>query len=197
MIKKSFSYNNLNYVIKTLEESDYPKLREYCARCEEDGVPNNSSIEKLKVKRWGNDEWWVVYNVEKNIIVSVTGAHPFFEYAPDCWRIMFRLATIKEFRGKAGPMAKDQRNCFGWGHALPLQVEFCKQMGAKKIVFTTNCSEEGDINSQKQDRVCRLVFERLGMAKNIDQQVIYNTRQNVWEVLIEDVVSKKPLRLED
>lgn len=195
MISKQFSYNNLNYLIKELDETDEAKLQEYCETCEKDGVPNNSSIKNMKINRWETDKWWVVYNLEKNIIVSASGAHPFEEYAPGHWRVMFRLATIKEFRGLAGPMSKDQRNCFGWGYMLPFQIEYCRQMGAKKIVFTTNCDETGDVNSMKQDKICSLVFERLNMAKKIDQKIIYNTNQNIWQVLIEDVMTKKPLHL--
>lgn len=195
MIKKQFTFNNLNYLIKELDESDSLKLQEYCETCEKDGVPNNASIKNMKINRWVVDKWWVVYNLEQNIIVSAAGAHPFEEYAPGHWRVMFRLATIKEFRGKAGPLAKDQRNCFGWGHILPFQVEYCKQMGAKKIVFTTNCDPFGDINSIKQDKICTLVFERLNMARKIDQKNIFNTNQNIWQVLIEDVMTKKPLVL--
>lgn len=195
MISKQFSYNNLNYLIKELDENDEAKLQEYCKTCENDGVPNNASIKNMKINRWGTDKWWVVYNVEKNIIVSASGAHPFEEYADGYWRVMFRLSTIKEFRGKAGPFSKDQRNCFGWGHILPFQIEYCRKMGAKKIVFTTNCDESGDANSMKQDRICNLVFERLSMAKKIDQKNIYGTLQNVWQVMIEDVQSKKLLVL--
>jgi hypothetical protein len=195
MIKKQFTFNNLNYLIKELDETDEAKLKEYCESCQKDGVQNNSSISNMKVNRWGTDKWWVVYNLEKDIIVSASGAHPFEEYAPGHWRVMFRLATIKEFRGKAGPFSKDQRNCFGWGHILPFQIEYCKQMGAKNIVFTTNCDENGDSNSMKQDRICSLVFERLNMAKKIDQKIIFNTNQNIWKVLIEDVMTKKPLVL--
>ena len=195
MNEKFFTYNGLNFRLKQYSEEDALKLLEYCETCGNEGVPNNSSLKYLKMNRWSNDRWWVVYNLEKNIIVSVSGAHPLLEYASDCWRIMFRLGTIKEFRGKAGPMYKDQRSCFGWGHMLPFQIEFCKSMGAKKIVFTTNCDNMGDLNSQKQDKICNLVFERLGMAKKIDQLVLYNTTQNVWEVLVEDVISKTPLHL--
>ncbi|MEA9356656.1 hypothetical protein SHI21_10590 [Bacteriovorax sp. PP10] len=195
MIKKQFTFNNLNYLIKELDETDDAKLKEYCETCHADGVPNNSSISNMKVNRWGTDKWWGVYNLEKDIIVSASGAHPFEEYAPGHWRVMFRLATIKEFRGKAGPFSKDQRNCFGWGHILPFQIEYCKQMGAKNIVFTTNCDENGDANSMKQDKICSLVFERLNMAQKIDQKIIFNTNQNIWKVLIEDVMTKKPLVL--
>lgn len=195
MIKKKFTFNNLTYLIKELDESDDVKLKEYCETCLKDGVPNNSSAALMKINRWGTDKWWVVYNLERDIIVSVSGAHPFEEYALGHWRVMFRLATIKEFRGKAGPFSKDQRNCFGWGHILPFQIEYCKKMGAKNIVFTTNCDESGDVNSNKQDKICSLVFERLNMAKRIDQKIIFNTNQNIWQVLIEDVMTKKPLVL--
>lgn len=195
MKNKHFTFYNLNYLVKEYEDSDEEKLKEYCDTCAKDGVPNNASIKNMKVGRWGSDKWWVVYNLEENIIVCASGAHPFEEYEPGHWRVMFRLATIKSFRGKGGAMAKDQRNCFGWGHILPFQIAYCKSMGAKKIVFTTNCDENGDVNSNKQNKICSLVFERLNMAKRIDQREIYHTNQNVWEVLIEDVISKTPLML--
>ena len=45
------------------------------------------------------------------------------------------------------------------------------------------------------NKVCELVFEQLKMAKKIATTELFNTRQNVWEVLIEDVYEKKPLLL--
>lgn len=187
IIKKQFSSHSNQYLIKELQEQDLLLLQDYCDQCRLDGVMNNISIEAMKIGNWKIDKWWVVLDEKKQKIICAVGCHPFDVYEQSSWRIMFRMATLKEYRGKAGPMSKYQSHCFGWGHILPFQVEYCLSMNAKKIYFTTNCdSQSGDINSLKQDRICQLTFEKLGMAKLIDTQVIYGTMQNVWEVLISD-----------
>jgi hypothetical protein len=190
-----FTHGDHHFGIKVMEKSDYPALTDYCLQCECDGTPNNTSLEKMKVGRFNADRWWLVYDLDKNIIVSVAGAHPIDIYQQGCWRIMFRLATIKKYRAKAGPLYKDQRSCFGWGRLLPHQVKYCLMQGAKNVIFTTNSTTDGDSNSLKQNRICEAVFEKLGMAKKIDEVTLYQTKQNVWQVLITNVYTKEKLVL--
>ena len=194
-IVETFTYDGHNYSIKTIDNHDQSALESYCQQCERDGVINNKSIKALKMNRFSNEQWWAVYDTDTNIIVSVSGCHSIYEYEQNCWRVMFRLATLKKYRSKAGALCKDQRSCFGWGRLLPHQIKFCRQQGAKKIIFTTNSKKGGDINSIKQNRICEAIFEKLGMAKKIEETSIYNTTQNIWQVLIEDVYSKKELIL--
>lgn len=192
---KEIQSDQLRFALKEYDETDSSNLDEYCRQCAIEGVSNNSSMKKMKMGFWGVDKWWVVYELNVGKIVSASGCHPIFEYEPNCWRIMFRLATLKQYRAKAGPISKDQRNCFGWGVMLPFMVNHCRSQGAKKIIFTTNSGTDGDLNSLRQDRICRKVFEKLNMAKLIDNANIFHTRQNIWQVQIEDVYSKKALVL--
>ncbi len=190
-----FNYNSYQFKIKTLEQEDYSALNNYCLTCREEGVINNASPEKMKIGVFKNEKWWVVYDLHIRQIVSVAGVHLIPELSQDTWRIMHRLATIKAYRGRAGALSKDQRACFGWGRMLPLQINYCRDMGAKKIIFTTNAGSDGDIRSLKQNKICELVFEKLGMAKKIETRTLFYVKQNIWEVQIENVYTKKPLNL--
>ncbi len=190
-----FQSHGKQFAIKTYDNSDKSALEDYCQQCDREGVVNNSSIYNLKLGRMGEEQWWLVYDELESKIVSVSGCYHFKEYKEGAYRCMFRLATLKDYRGKAGPFSKDQKSCFGWGRLLPFQVAWAKSQGANKLIFTTNSGDEGDVNSLRQNRVCELVFEKLGMAKKIDEIELYYKKQNLWEVLIEDVYSKKRISL--
>ncbi|MEM7646368.1 MAG: hypothetical protein AAF203_05620, partial [Pseudomonadota bacterium] len=168
-------------------------LEDYCKQCQREGSLNNTSPQKMKIGRFKGEKWWIVYDQSSQKIVSAAGTHPLPQIGIDTWRIMHRLATLRDFRAKAGPIGSDQRSCFGWGRLLPYQVAYCKIQGARKIVFTTNADEKGDPNSLRQNRVCELVFEKKGMAKKIATTVLFGVTQNIWQVGIQDVYSKKSI----
>jgi hypothetical protein len=190
-----FSYADQDYLIKRFSPADLDDLLVFCRTCELEGVHNNSSIKAMKLNQFEQEAWWLTYDLASNRVVSVAGVHPFDEFEKGAWRVMHRLATLREFRGRAGGFAKDQRSCFGWGRMLPFQVRYCQEHGANKIVFTTNCDpNDGDKNSLKQNRICEKVFEKLGMARCLGIHMVFGVQQRVWEVLITDVYTKKPLR---
>ena len=190
-----FSSHGINFAIKVMSDEDLPAVEEYCETCADEGVENNSSLSALKIGRYEAERWWLVYDLEAEKVISLAGCYHFKEYQENSYRGMYRLATLKEYRGKAGPFGKDQKSCFGWGRILPLQVNFARSQGAAELLFTTNSGDEGDLNSLRQNRVCELVFERLGMAQKIGEIELYTKKQNLWKVLIEDVYSKKRLQL--
>ena len=170
------------FTIKKLDVNSLPnEIFIFCDRCREQSITNNSSIKAMKLGNWGNDAWWATWI--GNEIVSVSGMHPLPEVSEDCWRVMFRTATLKEFRALAGPISKNVTHDFNWGKILPFQLEYAKEKKAKKVVFTTNSSREGDFNSYRTNRIVEKTLAVSGLVKLIHKDVIlYNAIQNVWEV---------------
>lgn len=171
------------FVIKKLELSSLPdELFIFCDRCREQSINNNISVKAMKIGNWGNDAWWTAW--VDNQIVSISGMHPLPEISNECWRVMFRTATLREFRALAGPVSKNLTHDVNWGRILPFQIEYAKEQNAKKIVFTTNSSIEGDTNSYRTDRVVKKTLAARGLVKLIHENImLYNTVQNVWEVI--------------
>lgn len=146
-------------------------------------MKNNDSIQSMKLGRWGDEAWWCTW--VNNQIVSISGCHKFDAYEFDCWRLMVRTATLKEFRGRAPGNFRQIKNDFNWGHILPYQITHAKSRGAKKIVFTTNCDTSGDKNSYRTNRIVSKVLEPQGLVKLLESNVnVFHTKQNIWEITI-------------
>jgi hypothetical protein len=156
----------------------------FTEKCAHQGMVNNQSIDAMKIGRWGNDSeaWWCTW-IDGQII-SISGCCTFDEYMPNYWRLMFRTATLKEYRGRAPGSIRTIKTDFNWGQILPYQFEFAKSMGAEKLVFTTNSTKDGERNSFRTNRAVRTVLEPQGIVKLLEEDVeIFNTVQNVWELL--------------
>jgi hypothetical protein len=186
----SFTYAGVEYDICIYDENMLEQLEAYCRQCEADQNVNNSSIKKLKLGRLEDERWWCVTDRKTNSIVSLAAAYHCKEISEGTYRVMYRAGTISSYRGKAGPMSKLQKSCFVWGRMLPHHVDYCLDRGATDIVFTTNTSGTGTASSNRQDRVCRLIFETNGMAKKIKTMNLLGAEQNIWRVLIHNVYDK-------
>lgn len=172
-----------DFEIKEIDINYVPdELFIFAETCQQQGLKNNSSISAMKLGRWGNEAWWATW--VDNRIVSVSGCHSFDQYEKDCWRLMVRTATLKEYRGRAPGKIKEIRNDFNWGHILPFQVKYAKALGAKRLVFTTNSNADGDSNSYRTNKAVKNVLEAQGLVKLLSQDAsIFNTIQNVWEIV--------------
>lgn len=145
-------------------------------------MENNKSINAMKIGRWGNEAWWCTW--VNNEIVSISGCHSYNEYEKDCWRLMVRTATLKEYRGRAPGNFRQIRNDFNWGFILPKQIDFAKAHGATKLIFTTNSNSTGDANSLRTNNTVSTVLVPQGLVKLIDTNVeIFYTKQNIWQIL--------------
>lgn len=172
-----------NFEIKPLNINDLPsEIFTFTQKCKEQNIKNNQSTEAMKFGKWKNEHWWCTW--VKNQIISISGCHEFTEYKPNCWRLMVRTATLKEYRGRALGNFRQIKNDFNWGFILPYQINYAKSKGATTLVFTTN-SNNGDANSQRTDKAVQRVLESQGLVKLIDKDVdIFYTKQNVWKIII-------------
>jgi hypothetical protein len=150
--------------------------------CKAQGMKNNESVAAMKIGRWGNEAWWCTWINGK--IVSISGCHNYDAYEKDCWRLMVRTATLKEYRGRAPGNFRQIKNDFNWGFVLPYQKEYALANGAKRLIFTTNSNSTGDSNSLRTNSTVARVLEPQGLVKLLatDADVFY-TKQNVWEIL--------------
>lgn len=145
-------------------------------------MKNNESVEAMKIGRWGNELWWCTWVNDQ--IISISGCHSYDEYETNCWRLMVRTATLKEYRGRAPGNFRQIKNDFNWGFILPKQVEYARAQGANKLIFTTNSNSVGDPNSIRTNKTVAKVLEPQGLVKLLATDVdIFYTKQNVWEIL--------------
>jgi len=159
------------------------ELEKFCKSCKIEGITNNSSIAAMKIGMFEKEAWWVT-RLNDNQIISASGMYHFPEISKNCWRVLFRTATLTAYRGLAGPVSKKFTHDFNWAKILPLQLEYGKTQGADMFVFTTNSAVGGDPNSLKTNRIISRALVQTGMIKLLHQDMtLYNTQQNVWQVL--------------
>lgn len=175
--------DKIDFEIKRLNTNLLPdELFVFTEKCQAQGIKNNSSVEEMKLGKWGTEAWWCTWH--NGNIISISGCHKFDIYEVDCWRLMVRTATLKEYRGRAPGNFRLIKNDFNWGHILPYQIEYALANGARKLVFTTNSSMDGDANSVKTNRLVSKVLEPQGLVKLIDEnKTIFYVTQNVWEII--------------
>lgn len=172
-----------DFTVRRLDINNLPpELDNFMEKAKQQRMPNNASVAAMKIGRWGKEAWWTTW-IDGEII-SISGCHEFGVFEEDCWRLMARTATLKEYRARAPGEIKKIRNDFNWGYILPHQIKFARSNGAKRMVFTTNSDQSGDPESFRTNRVVAKALVREGLIKLIASDVeIYSTKQNVWEIL--------------
>ena len=173
-----------DFEIKPLNIDNPPdEIFTFADACKVQGVKNNESTQAMKFGRWGEEAWWCTWVDGK--IVSISGCHKYDEYEKDCWRLMVRTATLKEYRSRAPGNFRQIKNDFNWGFILPEQIKYARSKGANKLIFTTNSDSAGDANSVRTNKTVSRVLEPQGLVKLLDTDVeIFYTKQNVWQILV-------------
>jgi hypothetical protein len=171
-----------DFEIKELNINSVPDtLFTFADQCKTQGMKNNESVAAMKIGLWGNEAWWYTYTDNK--IVSISGCHSYDTYKKDCWRLMVRTATLKEYRARAPGNFRIMKNDFNWGFILPYQVAHARSQGAKALIFTTNVSAEP--GSVRMNNFVAKVLAPAGQCKLIESNAdIFYTNQNVWEILV-------------
>lgn len=135
----------------------------------------------MKINRFDGDQWWGVLFADQ--LIAVSGAYPCDDFEKNGWRLLFRSATLKKFRSKAGHFSRNLNHDFCYGHILPLQLEFAKKAGAEFLFFTTNTGHTGDKDSNRADEFVRRVLLPLGEVELYKENVDYfDCKQNIWRL---------------
>jgi hypothetical protein len=169
-------------------------LVDFCYACEKAGLTNNSDFQKLKIGKWGEyEQWFVVYHKDK--IISMSGAHRFTHMGEHTYNVLYRLATLPEFRNHAHPhITRRFAHDFGFGRMLPFAVEWALSKGAETIVASVNSPDEikDNTSSGKFYEACRkyLLSDRgpKGWFELLERDYeLYGTKQDIWKLNIKNV----------
>ena len=173
----------MQFEVKQLNiESMNSALSRFFSDCNTDGIKNNSSFEAMKVNRFTDEAWWGVF--VDNRLVSVSGCHQSSFLSEKSWRVLFRSATLRGFKAKAGSFSKDLNHEFCWTYMLPLQISYAQARGADTLFFSTNADQGGDLNSFKTDRFVKNVLFKKGTVKLAHKNILfYGVQQNIWELV--------------
>lgn len=194
LLEKFIGRDELEFETHTYEKSMKQDLVDFCSACEKAGLTNNSNFQKLKIGKWGDyEQWFVVYHNDK--IISMSGAHRFTHMGENTYNVLYRLATLPEFRNSAHPhMSRRLAHDFGFSRMLPFAIEWAQSKGADTIVASVNSPDEVEDNtsSGKFYETCRKHLLKGRGPKTwfnlLEQNFnLYGTTQDIWEVKIKNV----------
>jgi hypothetical protein len=85
--------------LRKLEKTDLPKLKTFCETCKDLGIINNSDFKNLKLDRMHlpYGQFFIGYDLEKDIIWNIAGVHHLPEIGPNAWRCLFRGAQLPTY----------------------------------------------------------------------------------------------------
>jgi len=148
-----------------------PAVEHFIAECALLGYKNNSSLKEM---RWDwcldGGMWYATY--ENDVIISITGIHPF----KDGYRALYRGAQLSPRPIKG--LNRYQMQSWGiYGH-LPEQIKFAN---GKPIYITTNISNDA---SGKMNRIHKsfTVMAKGGMFEYIGDEEVFYTQQSIWKL---------------
>lgn len=161
-----------------------PALEQFCSKCEIAGYKNNSSIEAMRLDWCLKEGGQFFLTYLDNIIISVSGCHPLPQAGPDCYRILFRGATLPEYQNFFKIVSKTHMSSIPFFSHIPLQVEWAK--GFTKHVVTTNWSNpDGIVSMGHSHRVFQLL-NRQGLVSCLIEKInLFYTDQSVWQINLE------------
>ena len=160
-----------------------PALKEFCLKCLFQGYSNNSSIDTMRLE-WCLDEggqFFLTYL--DDILISVSGCHPLPQAGPDCYRVLFRGATLPEYQNLFKIVSKTHMSSIPFFSHLPLQVEWAKSKGYTTPVVTTNWNNPDGIESMSHSHRVFQLLARQGLVNCLVEKLeLFHTAQSVWAV---------------
>jgi hypothetical protein len=194
LLETFIGMDELEFQTYKYDKSMKQDLVDFCYACEKAGLTNNSDFQKLKIGKWGEyEQWFVVYHKDK--IISMSGAHRFTHMGEHTYNVLYRLATLPEFRNHAHPhITRRFAHDFGFGRMLPFSVEWALSKGAETIVASVNSPDEikDNTSSGKFYEACRkyLLSDRgpKGWFELLERDYeLYGTKQDIWKLNIKNV----------
>lgn len=182
-----------NLEIRLLTEADHRDLDKFCIACAALGLENNKDSKAIKLDKMTMPygQYFIGWDNDRDCIWNLAGVHHLPEFGNNVWRVLFRGAQLP---GYALGTSRDFFSAsYHWRYFLPLQIMFI-QAGYPDadFVVTTNIKNSGAGKSDRLDKVVMPLLVEQGLAELIDSDYeLFNTRQNVWRINIDSLISKK------
>ena len=149
----------------------YPKIHddivlEFCKKCEKLNYVNNNSLESMKWY-WDQVAWSGTFI--DNVLVSLSGIHPFPEINKNAFRVMFRGVTL--------PGVSSQFLNF---KQLPLNQEWA-YLQNKHANFYVTFNTDSNIGS-KSHRMLK-VIHKMKMFKYVKTMNYFNVNQQIYRLI--------------
>lgn len=182
----------LNLNIRLFQDSDKPKLLEFCNTCKELGWQNNSSFDAMKL-----DKAYFFIALDKDKIVSVAGVHKLPEVNEHAWRCLFRGAQLP---GYTPAWSLDIfKSGIHFSQFLCMQIKLVQEIDPKaEFYVSTNVhSNVGAKSSRMNDVMMPRIAKRGIWNLELENFMLYNVPQNLWKVNVANYMEARERWLSD
>lgn len=166
--------------VRPLIDPGDPQLLRFLARCAEEGIVNNSSLKAIKFSQMQGESGCLLGVFKDEAMISMAGAHPLTGDFQGAFRVLFRGATLPEWRNHFPFLNKDHMNSLPFSVLLPHLILWSLKRKAQKLVITTNV----DFKTTKTSNTHRLMqnLEKRGLVTFWQECELFNTQQGFWEL---------------
>lgn len=163
-------------------------LAPFFRRCQEVNIPNNASLKSIKFEKM-QEPFGRLWMVQKaSAVISMAGAHHLPEVGERCYRVLFRGATLPEYRNHFVGLNKYHMNSLPFSVLLPHIIAWCRCQKSESLVITTNVDYQGNRTSNTHRLMAQL--EKKGLVRFVTRKEIFHTDQGVWELQESTYLSK-------
>jgi len=179
-------FNNNRSVVK-LDNSDISLVEDFCIKCEELGLENNSSSTKMK---WDTATWFGA--VDQGSIYSIAGYHK-LDIDDHSYRVLFRGAQLPGYNPK-GFSKNVYANVVHWTYFLKEQIEEILSNDPKaKLYISTNIQKNTDAPSSHKltSMMTPLLIKRNLLSLEYENIELFYTQQNLYRVNVEEYFKQR------
>jgi hypothetical protein len=179
-----------NLKFRLLEETDHPKLQEFCDKCKDLGWKNNSSFEDIKLDKMimPYGQYFIGYDDQKEQIWNLLGVHHLPEIHKNAWRIFFRGAQLPGYRLGNKLTTDIFKIGYQITYIVEMQIKFIQQYksNAEFYCSTNTPNAKKFARSQFLDQVVAPQLEERGvLSKEYENFNLFHTDQTIWKLNIE------------
>lgn len=163
-------------------EKHRESLNVFCAKCNEEGVANNSNYESIKMRelKGNRGAFWLCY--DEDTIISAAGAQLIKFQNISAVRALYRAASLKSHRGACfSGLSRYHFNSIPFSRILPHCIEWKnKYHSTLDIMITTNINFK-KYKTSNTDRLFHLL-QKCGLVSHVGGVCLYNVWQNIWKL---------------
>lgn len=179
-------FNNPNRHVVKLNNNDIELVLQFCNKCRDLGLENNSSLEKMK---WYQGVWFAA--VDNNEIYSIAGYHK-LDLDENSYRVLFRGAQLPKYN--PNKMSKNySTNSIHWSYLLLEQVKEITQYDPNaKLYISTNAYKNNDAPSSYRltRTIAPLMVKRGVITLEHEGIELYHTTQNLYRLNVTEYLNQ-------
>jgi len=178
-----------NLEFRLLNDSDYEKLQEFCDKCLSLGWENNSTFQSIKLDKMAMPygQFFIGYDLDKDIIFNLAGVHHLPEISANAWRCLFRGAQLPGYSITKNFTKNIFKTGYQLSYMLPMQLEFIKNYNSiAEFYMSTNNQFTNKDTAGKSKRMDIVMSNTLAVSgvleKYYEDFELFNTRQTIWKL---------------